>query len=300
MIGEVLWDVFENGAFLGGAPLNFAAHARRLGHQAILVSAVGADERGRLAKQQIASLGLNPDFIAETAQYPTGTAAIEIDGDGQPRFVIHRPAAYDAIEFDDAVASRIGDWGPTWVYFGTLFPSQAAGRGALRRLVERFPAVPRFYDINIRPGFDSPSVIRELMELADVVKLNESEAEVVSRIAGLPSGHRRFCAAGCERFGWQAVCVTLGAQGCAILAGGEYAESGGCAVEVSDTVGAGDAFAAAFVHGLAQRWHPARIASFANRVGALVASRPGAIPEWSIDEVTALGSCSRDEEKHSA
>jgi fructokinase len=61
--------------------------------------------------------------------------------------------------------------------------------------------------------------------------------------------------------------TTRDGRGRAILVGDEYVESDGCKVEVSDTVGAGDAFAAAFVHGLAQRWQPAAIGAFANRGG---------------------------------
>ncbi len=287
VIGEVLWDEFANGALLGGAPLNFAAHARRLGHEAILMSAVGKDPRGYRAKQEIAGLGLSPEFIAETAQHPTGTATVELDGEGRPRFVIQRPAAYDAIELDEQTACLLRDWGPTWVYYGTLFPSQPGGRSTLRRLLECFPGVPRFYDINLRPGCDSPDIIRELIELADVVKLNESEVEAVARMTGFPADYRSFCTAGRERCGWRAACVTLGRRGCALLVGDEYVESEGCVVEVADTVGAGDAFAAAFFHGLAQCWNAAEIAAFANRVGALVASRPGAIPDWTVDEVAA-------------
>jgi fructokinase len=46
VLGEVLWDVFEGSRQLGGAALNFAAHAKRLGHQASLISAVGDDSPG--------------------------------------------------------------------------------------------------------------------------------------------------------------------------------------------------------------------------------------------------------------
>ena len=46
-IGEILWDVIGQAEHLGGAPLNFAAHAHKLGHEVFLVSAVGDDERGR-------------------------------------------------------------------------------------------------------------------------------------------------------------------------------------------------------------------------------------------------------------
>jgi len=56
-------------------------------------------------------------------------------------------------------------------------------------------------------------------------------------------------------------------------------------VKTADTVGAGDAFAAAFLHGLSSGWDAARTGDYANRLGALVASRAGAIPQWSPDEL---------------
>jgi fructokinase len=53
-------------------------------------------------------------------------------------------------------------------------------------------------------------------------------------------------------------------------------------------VGAGDAFAAAFLHGIDQGWSAARTGDFANRLGALVVSRAGAVPEWSLEELKGL------------
>jgi fructokinase len=72
--------------------------------------------------------------------------------------------------------------------------------------------------------------------------------------------------------------------------GGQYIEAPGYPVQVVDTVGAGDAFAAVFLHGLGNGWPTSMIADCANRVGALVASRRGAIPDWTIAEASALES----------
>jgi fructokinase len=144
----------------------------------------------------------------------------------------------------------------------------------------------RFYDVNLRPGFDSPALVTELLALASVVKLNEAELQAVSRFGALPSDMEAFCRAGVERYGWKAVCVTLGARGCAVLAGNEFVVADSFPVEVADTVGAGDAFAAAFLHGLSRQWGIEEIAVFANRVGAIVASRAGAMPDWSVAEAT--------------
>jgi fructokinase len=105
---------------------------------------------------------------------------------------------------------------------------------------------------------------------------------------GLPSSLEAFCRCGAERFAWRAVCVTLGERGCVMFDGREFVEARGQPVQVIDTVGAGDAFAAAFLHGLVQRWPPRDIAVFANRVGGLVASRAGAIPEWTLAEAMVM------------
>lgn len=62
----------------------------------------------------------------------------------------------------------------------------------------------------------------------------------------------------------------------------------GYAVEVCDTVGSGDAFAAAFLHGYDRGWPIVEAADFANALGALVASRAGATPDWTVNEVLAM------------
>lgn len=55
--GEVLFDIFDDGARLGGAPLNLAVHLHRLGVESLLVSAVGQDTLGDVAIQEIVREG---------------------------------------------------------------------------------------------------------------------------------------------------------------------------------------------------------------------------------------------------
>jgi fructokinase len=288
VLGEVLWDLFPASVRLGGAALNFAAHIKRLGHEPLLVSAVGTDELGDEAIQAIATLGLDASFLQKTERFKTGTAAVQLGPGDQTSFVIERPAAYDAVELSDRHIDEIIKWKPEWLYYGTLFSSSVTGREVLRRLLEALPQAKRFYDLNLRPGSASPELVIELLRAANVVKLNEEELRSVHEFTELPAETEGFCRAGVERFGWSAVCVTLGARGCAMLAGGAYVEARGHRVDVADTVGAGDAFAAAFAHGIASNRPAAEIAEFCNRVGALVASVHGAIPNWTIEEVVDL------------
>lgn len=288
MLGEVLWDLFDHSRRLGGAPLNFAAHAGRLGHNSLLISAVGTDSLGDEALEAIHALGLTTTFLQKTSRFPTGAARVQLGPGDRTRFLIERPAAYDAISISDRDLAQLVSHAPDWLYYGTLFASTAAGEAALRRLSNALPAAARFYDLNLRPDCWAAPLVTRLLRNADVVKLNEEELERVQEFTGLPRAIEAFCREGANRYGWQAVCVTLGARGCAILANGDYVEALGHAVDVADTVGAGDAFAAAFMHGLISEWPAAEIAAFANRVGALVASRHGAIPAWTLEEAVAL------------
>ena len=113
----------------------------------------------------------------------------------------------------------------------------------------------------------------------NISKLNERELQFAHDHLELPRAPEAFCRAGSKRYGWTAACVTFGSRGCAMLVGDDYVISPGVPVRVADPVGAGDAFAAALVHGLASAWPAARIAAFANRVGASVAGTHGAIPD---------------------
>jgi fructokinase len=286
VLGEILWDLFPDCARLGGAPLNFAVHASRLGYETRLISAVGDDDLGRRAHQAVKEMGLDTSMLQTDTRWKTGTAFVELDPSGHPTFTIPRPAAYDAAQLTEAQLRRLTAWAPVWIYYGTLFPSIEEGKQTLLQLLRALPDTMRFYDVNLRPGFDSPALVTELLALASVVKLNEAELQAVSRFSALPSDMEAFCRAGVERYGWKAACVTLGARGCAILAGNEYLVADSYPLEVADTVGAGDAFAAAFLHGLSRQWGIGHIAAFANRVGAIVASRAGAIPDWSLAEAT--------------
>jgi fructokinase len=284
VVGEVLWDVFAHSTALGGAPLNFAAHAKRLGYNPLLISAVGADCLGKAALQEIAGLGLDTSFLQTTRRFPTGAARVELGSGDQTRFVIERPAAYDAISLREEQIAQITHRAPECFYYGSLFAATPQGRAVLDRLMDALPAATRFYDLNLRPGNYSVQLVIELLELASVVKLNEEELCKVHKFTRLPSEIEAFCREGSKRYGWKAVCVTLGARGCAMLCGEEYIEAAGHAINVADSVGAGDAFAAAFLHGLISDWPVANIAAFANRLGALVASRHGAIPDWTVEE----------------
>jgi fructokinase len=288
-IGEILWDVFPDSPRLGGATFNFSVNARRLGQEVTFVSAVGDDERGRAARLCAASLGLDPDFIQVVPGTPTGWVSVGLDSLGHPDFTIHRPAAYDRVVLDAPELAGLAAWNPDWIYYGTLHQMEPASRAATRKLLEALPGARKFYDVNLRRDSYTPELVLQLLSEADAVKLNDDEVAAVEAMAGSSGpGLQQFTGDWSRRMGWRAVAVTRGKDGCAVRIGEDYAEVGGHPIQVVDTVGAGDAFAAAFLYGLSQNWGAARTADFANRLGAVVASRAGGLPEWSTGDLWKL------------
>jgi len=288
-IGEVLWDIVGQEEHLGGATFNFSAHLSRLGHRVSFISAVGADQRGQKVIDCMPQFGLSTEFLHIEKDHPTGTASVALASDGQPKFVLHRPAAYDFPQLTAAQCDRLFSQPVDWIYFGTLHQIGPQAKQLTMDILDRALEARRFYDVNLRSDGYTPALIQQLMSRATIVKLNQEEVEAIALMLGSRHGSlEEFCRNYAALYKWAGVCVTRGSLGCTVLLGGQYIEAPGYPVQVVDTVGAGDAFAAAFLHGLGSGWPPAEIADFANRVGALVASRRGAIPDWTMAEVNAL------------
>jgi fructokinase len=293
-IGEVLWDLFPAGAHLGGAPFNFAANCARLGHEALFLTAVGDDAWGTRALPLIAESGVSTALVQRTSQAATGTVQVEFDADGQPDYTILRPAAYDYLRADAETIANIAGRDPGLIYFGTLSQNYANNRQVLRGILEALPGSVKFYDVNLRRDSFSPELLRQLMPAADMAKFNEAETVTIQEIFGTDEKPlERFCRVYSARYGWSGVCVTRGPEGCSILLNGEFVEVPGFPVKIAHPVGAGDAFAAAFCHGVSRKWPAHQIGDFANRVGAAVASTPEAVSNWTMEDCYAL---TREEE----
>lgn len=284
-VGELLWDLFPDGPRLGGAPFNVTANLRRLGHDAAFVTAVGDDELGRAALRTVDELGVEATFISVVLDLPTGTVQVEPDGDDGHRFAIHSPAAYESIGDGDALLVKIAAWRPDALVFGTVAQRSAGARKLTGEIAARIDPPHRLYDVNLREGSWTDALVEDLLGLATIVKANQDEARVLARLLGCAPAPRALGGALGDRFGTEVVCVTRGAHGAALWANGQLAEVDGIRVDVVDSVGAGDAFAAGLLHAMLGGHASAGVLEFANRLGAVVASRPGALPPWTPDEL---------------
>ena len=283
-LGELLWDLFPAGAQLGGAPANFAYITSLLGDKGIPASRLGQDSLGTDAIRRLEELGLSSEFIQKDANHSTGTVKVEVDGTGQPRFEVAESVAWDFLE-----------WTSQWqelaqqadaVCFGSLAQRSERSRATIRRflLAMRKSAV-RVFDVNLRQNFHSMEVLAESMKLATIVKLNHEELPKVMSVFDLETRGEEASARQLLSHEVKLVCVTRGSSGSLLVSADERSEHPGFKVKVADTVGAGDAFTAALVHGYLRGTSLPQINETANRVGAWVASQSGATPPLKPDSL---------------
>lgn len=289
-IGEILWDVFPDAERLGGAPLNVAIHSARLGHESAILGAVGADERGDRALSEVRAAGVDARFMVRTGAAPTGVAEVGTDERGAPTFRIPRPAAFDRLSLDDPAVAALAAWSPDWIVYGTLAQASPSVRGATDAILAACPGSRGLYDVNLRPGHDDPTLVTALLAAATVVKVNHVEAAWLASTLGLPAAAEACTRALADRLDLRGVCITRGPDGADLLLDGAFVHADAPKVDVVDTVGAGDAFAAALIHGIEAGWPAQRVGQFATAVGSLVAARPGATPSWSPADVGLPGS----------
>ncbi len=265
LFGEILFDVFDDGARLGGAPLNLAVHLHRLGAETTLISAVGEDELGNRALREITREGVDTSGIARTSQ-PTGSVKVILDKAKIPSYHFLPGCAFDFIPMPEINPDEFNLF-----CFGTLAQREVASRTTLRKLLAAL-SCKVFCDVNLRQNFFSREILADSLANSNLAKLNEEELEIIARLFELKPDPGAIA----ERFQLETVILTLGPKGCEVWNKGETISSPACPAQVVSTVGAGDAFSAGFLFHFLSGEGVKAAADAGNRLAAQVATLPGA------------------------
>ncbi len=279
VFGEILWDLIAGEKYLGGAPFNFAAHFVQLGNRVEFISAIGNDELGEGALTEMQKLGVTAENVTISHSRPTGTVTVSLRN-GQPDYTIHTDVAWDFIQLCDA---QIGSSAPGGIlYFGTLAQRSAENRQTIGRLLAGRNWRHVFCDLNLRQPFCSSGVIENSIRNCSILKMNALEAAFVAR--DLFNADLEFvglCPVLAQSYGVGIQLITCGSHGVYVFENDRLEFIPAATVQVCDTVGAGDAFSAAFMHAFYSGFDPLHAAQFATQIAAFVVGRPGAVPQYS-------------------
>ena len=271
----------------GGAPANVAVGLAKLGMDAGFIGKVGADAFGDFLRQTLQQNSVNTDYLISDEGSRTTLAFVATRSDGMKDITFYRhPGADIQLAPDEINTDYIQS--ADLFHYGSVSLSHSPSREATLHAIQAAKAGGAMlsYDPNLRlmlwdNANDAKHWIWEVMPYADIVKLSEEEWEFVTGDAGLEHGIDRIL-----RHGVKLIVVTLGERGCYYTNGITNGFVDGFAVDVVDTLGAGDAFVAAMLTQLMQhadllaleRVRLDEIMRYANAAGALATQKVGVIP----------------------
>jgi fructokinase len=297
VLGEAVVDLVGEGdhryrAYAGGSPLNVAVGLARLGQPTSLAARLSGDTFGGLFREHLAAAGVDPRHLVAAAE-PSTLAVATLDAAGVATYDFWTEGTADWQWTADELAA-VATPDTLALHTGSIALELEPGASRVRHLLRRLRAAGHTtvsYDPNVRMAkrgglAAGRRAVEEVVALAGVVKVSAEDLQWLYPGEEPVAAASRWLAAGPGL-----VVVTLGGDGAVGLpaAGGEVHRPAP-PVEVVDTVGAGDAFAAGLLGALADRGALGRpspdlagvdLATVLNRaclVAALTCARAGANP----------------------
>ena len=285
--GEVLWDVYPYEKFLGGAPLNFAAHLAKHGEDVYMLSSVGKDDLGRDAIQQMQRWGVHTDYVGCSSEKQTGKCLVTLDEQSVPSYNLLQDVAYDQIHYEKMPHTF------DVLYFGTLALRTEENVKTLKALLSENRYKEVFVDINIRPPFYSDDVVTFAVANATMLKVSEEELPAVCSALAMPAAGSfpDFAKTLAQRYEkLKCIIITLGADGAFVLdcRWQEAWTCGSAEVEVVSTVGAGDSFSAAFLSKYMRGCPIENCLDHAVKVAGFVVSCFDAVPDYTLEDIMKM------------
>ena len=286
-IGEALWDVLPEGKTLGGAPANFAFHAKQMGLDSIAISALGNDDLG---DETIAAFDEKElTYLMPRVDYPTGTVQVKLDEDGVPAYDIKTNVAWDNIPLTDEMREIARD--ARAVCWGALAQRNDVSRNTIHDFVKLTPDnCLRIFDINLRQNFFTKEIIQESLQLCNVLKINDEELVAIGRMFGYPGlDIENRCWLILGKYNLDMLVLTCGVNGSYVFTPGAMSFQQTPKVNVADTVGAGDSFTGTFCASILDGMSVDEAHRRAVKVSAYVCTQKGAMPILP-EECKAVGS----------
>lgn len=285
-VGRVIADLYANELnvpldqvesfqkYVGGSSANTAVGLARLGDTVGLIGCVGRDPMGDFILKKLTTERIDVRMVRQDARAATGIAfaALFPPSDSAVWFcgVPNANAELRAIDIDQDAARSAA----AFVMAGTVFAQEPARSAAFTLLqLAATEGIPVVLDVDWRPVFwsqdtDALAIYDRVLSMASVVLANETELELVGRTTDRDLASRRLLDRGVSE-----VVAKRGSEGSWYFSRSTRIHVPAFSVKVMNTLGAGDGFAAGYVHGYVAGWPPEERLRWASACGGIVVSR---------------------------
>lgn len=298
-IGEILVDfvstkkgvpLSEVPAFMklpGGAPANLAVGLVRLGVPTAFIGRVGDDSFGKYLCNELRKIGVMSGGIVFDKEYKTRLAFVSLTPSGERFFEFWESQPADIqLRFSDVNVPVLRE--SKIIHISSFLLLKEPARSSLVQIISEFQDGTNLisFDPNIRLNLwkseeKAKQLMMKVIKFTHILRLNYQEASFLTGIDNIEESAKQLLNAGPR-----IVVITKGENGCYFRTNNVDGYAEGFAVDVIDTTGCGDGFLAGLLQGILgaglrieelskDRLHD--ICRYANAVGALVATKSGAI-----------------------
>lgn len=254
IFGEILYDVYENMPVIGGAPFNFAIQLSRMAEEkdVVMISAVGNDELGAKALELAKKEGINTACIEVLTEFDTGKALVFLNENKIPDYELVENVAWDNISLNEPIIKALEAEYDIF-YCNLLAQRFQRSANTLKSIMQRLKAKIKVFDMTLRKSYFTKEKLEDSLHFANVLKINEEEFALIKKLfyADSKADERQILSFIQKDFSLPYIFLTLGENGaCLQSQTGFFSQKVEKPVKVVDTLGAGDAFCAAFVYAL--------------------------------------------------
>jgi len=282
--GEVLWDILPSGPVPGGAPMNVTYHLHKQQKNPALITRIGLDDKGKELLNIFSNYGVCTDYFQVDYDHETGKVFAEPNEHNEVVYDIVMPVAWDFIQWEDSLENLISN--AEYFVFGSLSARNPASKNTLLKALEI--AKNKVLDINLRAPHFNRRIVEELLSKADFLKINLAELELITGWFSKYESIEDRVKSINDKFNISNIVVTMGGDGAILFLNGKVYRHNGYKVQVTDTVGSGDAFLAGLLTKLLDKASPEDALAFASGIGAFIATQTGACPQYSNTDIENL------------
>lgn len=289
VFGEILYDIYDDVAVIGGAPFNYSVQLSRLiskKDNLKFITALGKDDFSKEAFKFIENENIDSSLIQVLDNYETGKATVFMNENKIPDYIIHENVAWDNIEFNSDIEKALKEKYDLF-YFNILSCRSEKSYNTLKNIFKNIDSKYKVCDVTFRKNYYTKEKIKEALEFINILKINDDELAIIKSLfyPNLQNDNEILLKNLNKDFNIDYIFLTLGKSGASSFYNNQYIFKPSNKIKVVDTVGAGDSFCAALSYAILKKLDIKKVLDFASAVSEEMIQVKGGTAKYNIKAI---------------
>lgn len=289
VFGEILYDIYDDVAVIGGAPFNYSVQLSRLiskKDNLKFITALGKDDFSKEAFKFIENENIDFSLMQVLDNYETGKATVFMNENKIPDYIIHENVAWDNIEFNSDIEKALKEKYDLF-YFNILSCRSEKSYNTLKNIFKNINSKYKVCDVTFRKNYYTKEKIKEALEFINILKINDDELAIIKSLfyPNLQNDNEILLKNLNKDFNIDYIFLTLGKSGASLFYNNQYIFKPSNKIKVVDTVGAGDSFCAALSYAILKKLDIKKVLDFASAVSEEMIQVKGGTAKYNIKAI---------------